>query len=174
MRLAALEGISLSEAVRKYSWQERATEIANYLEKAYPNHYAGERVDDDSLGLEIRFVGSVPAEAEELAKEIAVPVRLRLSSGAISLKQLKEQMKALYRNLCADLEVEEANGSIDVEATSINFAVQPTTSLSTLDPVARRALVDRLQLLVPTAVGVTTTISLIDKACEDQDLGQVC
>lgn len=161
VRLAQLKGLILSEASAMYDWHNDFSAAANRLEASYPELFADARIDDDSRGAEITFIGTVPAEAEALVKTVPVPVRLGLSTGVIPLAQLKAELKRAYREIYADPEVADATGSLDVSRTSITFIVQPEAHLT---PPAQEQLLRRLKQMAPSTPGISTSISLSNQA----------
>lgn len=163
-RIAQLEGLTLSGARARYDWQADFGAVANRLEATYPDLYAGERVDDDSMGAEITFVGAVPAEAEALVKSVTAPVRLRLSSGTIPLAQLETELRSAHRRIYSDSEVANVVGSLDVGDASIQFRVQPKKALKDLSPLAQEDLLNRLRKMAPSRPGISTHFSLTDHA----------
>ena len=151
-----------------FDWQNNFSAVANRLEAAYPELYASERVDADCKGAEIAFIGTVPPEAEILAKTISVPVRLRLSNGTVPRAQLEREMRSAYLKIHQDEEVQNANGSLDTETTSIQFEIQPKKNLEDLSLLDQRDLLSRLSRVTPSNPKISTSFSLVDSVGEIQ------
>lgn len=145
-----------------FEWQDEFNAVANRLEATYPELYASERVDADFKGAEIAFIGTIPPEAELLAKTLSAPLRLRISNGTIPLAQLKREMRICYRKIYQDEEVQNANGSFDTETTSIRFEIQPKKRLRDLSPLDQQILLARLSQLAPKNPEISALFSLAD------------
>ena len=74
--------------------------------------------------------------------------------------RLAAELRTAHRRICADPEVANATGRLDVERRLIAIVVEPTTSLAELSPSAQEALVTRLRRHASTAPGITTSNSL--------------
>lgn len=158
MAVAEQEGIGIEEAIFRYGWQNDFAAVADELEAAYPDQFAGAAIVNGGCGAWIAFSGPVPARAVALVDALPVPVEL-IGQRGFAQEELVTTMEEVYFSIYGHPDIVNAGGSTDQETGVITIEAQPAASVPT-DQWG--ALCERLAPPPPANPAFTIELTLVD------------
>lgn len=122
--IAAHEGWSLTEAVRRIGWQDWFAGLAADLSATFPDAFAGAAITGKGEGGWISFAGPVPDGLAKVVSNLPVPVRLVGGKG-FTERELSTAMYEAYLSLLRQPGIADAVGSYDIETGAVTIDVAP-------------------------------------------------
>jgi hypothetical protein len=158
MWVAADRGISVEEAIFRYSWQGQFSRIVTEVERAYPDMFAGAAIVDDGCGAWIAFKGAVPQRVPDLVQPVPVPVEL-IGDRGYAEAELVDVLETVYFRIHDHPDVINASGGPDSATGVITIYAQPRDSTTLADRVT---LCEQLRPPSPANPAITIRVLLTE------------
>ncbi|WP_337020141.1 S1 family peptidase [Oceanobacillus massiliensis] len=130
--IAKTEGISLEESIARYAWQTQFLEVADKLEKSYPETFAGAVFEFDGSGAWFAFKHDIPKQAIENASDLPSTIKLFGNRG-FSEMELKSTLDSVHNKFYLHEDIVDVSSYYDIETGKITVEAQPAEKISAVE-----------------------------------------
>ncbi|MEN2468058.1 S1 family peptidase [Ornithinibacillus sp. JPR2-1] len=127
--IAKTKGISLEESIKRYAWQTEFLEVADKLEKSFPDTFAGAVFEFDGSGAWFAFKDDIPKQALVNASDLPATIKLYGNRG-FSEKELISTLNSVHDKLYMHEDIVDASSYYDIETGKITVEAQPKEKIS--------------------------------------------
>ena len=142
---AEQDGISFEEAVERYAWQSPLSHMVNEIRVAYPDDYAGSRIEED-FTVWIAFIGEAPADAAESIRSFPRDIQI-IENRGYTEAGLGHRLGAVYDVVFPNNKVTDAVGTYDLATGKIEITITLDDSVNT--PAKKARIVNRILADIP-------------------------
>ena len=152
---AEREGISVEKAIEKYAWQSPLAHLVNEIRLAYPDDFAGARIEDD-LTAWIAFSGTAPAEAATSIQAFPRAVRI-IENRGFTEAGLEQRLNTVHNSVINNDNIDTAISTYDIASGLLT--VEATLKNSEATPDDKASVIDLLQADLPVGNVASTGIT---------------
>ena len=142
---AEQDGISFEEAIERYAWQGPLSHMVNDIRVAYPDDYAGSRIEED-FTVWIAFAGEAPADAAKSIRSFPRDIQI-IENRGYTEAELGHRLDVVYNVVFPNDKVTDAVGTYDIATGWIEITISLDDSVNT--PAKKARVVNRILADIP-------------------------